>query len=178
MEENHAAITRAATELFFRQANRHRDMRGLIATQKEVVREVKLYKTKAESLVDEMKAMASAHELQSAKAASKISDLEKKLQDVERESETDLDKHVEFVKTLQARISGLEGQLKEASAKEETSFKEGESNGQVIFMKAFMQHVPEFDWGLLGEATKAYAANLQVEIDEEAAQAAAAQKNR
>ena len=38
-------------------------------------------------------------------------------------------------------------------------------------MKAFMQQVPDFDWGLLGEATKVYAADLQLEIEEEAAQA-------
>ena len=37
-----------------------------------------------------------------------------------------------------------------------------------------MQQVPDFDWGRLGEATKVYAADLQQEIEEEAAQAAAA----
>ena len=174
MEENNAAITRAASELFFRQANRHKDMRALITTQKEIVREVKIYKMKAEAVAEEMKVMASSHELESAKATLKISDLEKSLQDVEKERETDLDKHVEFVKSLQARIAGLEGQLKEATVKEETSFRDSEANGQVVFMKAFMQQVPYFDWGRLGEATKVYAADLQQEIEEEAAQAAAA----
>ena len=170
LEENNAAITRAATELFYRQVNRHRDMRAMILSQKEIIRDVKVHKAKAEAVAEEMKAMANTHELESAKAASKISDLEKRLQDVEKERETDLDKHVEFVKSLQARIAGLEGQLKEAASKEETSFRDGEANGQVVFMKAFMQHVPDFDWGRLGEATKVYAADLQQEIEEEAAQ--------
>ena len=171
LEENNAAITRAATELFYRQANRQRDVRAMILSQKEILRDVKAHKARAEAVTEEMKAMSQAHTLESTKAASKISDLEKRLLDVEKEREIDLDKHVEFVKTLQARIASLEGQLKEASAKEETSFQEGEANGQVVFMKAFMQQVPDFDWGLLGEATKVYAADLQLEIEEEAAQA-------
>ena len=50
LEETNAAITKAAAELFFRQATRHKEMRSLIATQKEIVKEVRLYKTKAESL--------------------------------------------------------------------------------------------------------------------------------
>ena len=109
---------RLADRSSFAKRTRHKEMRALIATQKEIVREVKLYKTKAESLVEEMKSMASAHTLEAAKAASTISDLEKKLlQDAEKEREIDLDKHVEFVKTLQTRIAELEGQLKGGLAK-------------------------------------------------------------
>ena len=171
LEENNAAITRAATELFYRQLNRHQDVRAMILSQKEIICDVKAHKAKAEAVAEEMKEMANAHALETAKAASTISGLEKKLLYIEKEREIDLDKHVEFVKTLQARIAGLEEQLKEASAKEETSFRDGEANGQVVFMKAFMQQVPDFDWGLLGEATKTYAADLQLEIEEEAAQA-------
>ena len=138
MEENNDVITRAATELFFLQANRHKDIRALIATQREVVREVKIYKTKAESLVEEMKSMASVHTLESAKAASRISDLEKQLLNVEKEREINLDKHVKFVKTLQDRIAMLEVEAKEASSKEEASYKDDEAMDQVTFMKAFM----------------------------------------
>ena len=161
MEENNAVITRVVDELFFRQRTMHRDMRALIVTQRKVVREVKIYKTKAESLVEEMKSMANTYTLEAAKAASTISGLDKKLQDVEKEKEIDLDKHVEFVKTLHARIAGLEGQLKEASSKEEASYKDDEAMSQVTFMKAFMQQVLDFDWGLLYEATKIYAADLR-----------------
>ena len=170
MEDNNATITRAAADLFFRQANRHKYMRALIANQKEIVREVKIYKTKAESVVEEMKSMANAHTLELAKAASTISGLEKKLQDVEKEREIDIDKHVEFLKTLQACIAGMEEKHKETSSREEASFRDGEANGQVVFMKAFMKQVPDFDWGLLSEATKTYAADLQLEIEEETAQ--------
>ena len=53
--------------------------------------------------------MANAHTLEAAKAASTVSDLEKRLRDAEKEREVDLDKHVEFVKTLQTRIAELEG---------------------------------------------------------------------
>ena len=61
MEENHAAITRATAEIFYRQASRHRDIRTLITTQKEVVKEAKSFKAKAESVAEEMRAMAKAH---------------------------------------------------------------------------------------------------------------------
>ena len=117
LEKTNAAITKAAAEIFFRQTTRHKEMRSLIATQKEIVREVKLYKTKAESLADEMKSMTNAHTLEAAKAASTVSDLEKRLRDAEKEREIDLDKHVEFVKTLQTRITELEGQLKKAAVR-------------------------------------------------------------
>ena len=59
-----------------------------------------------------------------------------------------------------------------ASAKEETSYKDGEVMCQVTFMNAFMQQIPDFDWGFLGEASKIYAADLRQEIDEKSAQAA------
>ena len=105
LEENNAAITRAAAELFYRQTNRQRDIRAMILSQKEILRDVKAHKARAEAVTEEMKSMAQAHTLESTKAASKISDLEKRLLDVEKEREIDLDKHVEFVKTLQARIA-------------------------------------------------------------------------
>ena len=63
MEENNATITRAATELFYR----HRDMRSMILSQKEIIRDLKTYKIKAEVVDEEMKEMANAHALEAAK---------------------------------------------------------------------------------------------------------------
>ena len=48
--------------------------------------------------------------------------------------------------------------------------------GQVTFMKAFMQQVPDFDQGLLGEAIKIYVVDLHQDMKEEAAQTAKVQR--
>ena len=81
---------------------------------------------------------------------------------MEKERETDLDKHVEFVKTLQARISGLEGQLKEASLKEEeTIFKEGEANGPSRFYEGiYAARSPNLTGVFLARPPKAYAVQI------------------
>ena len=137
MEENHAAITRAATELFYRQASRHRDMRTLITTQKEVVKEAKSFKAKAESVAEEMRAMAKAHITQLGEAEAKLSEAKKKLTEAEQGRSADLEQHVEFVETLRIRIASLEDKVKKASEDQEAAFKDGEAAGQGDFHEGF-----------------------------------------
>ena len=57
--------------------------------------------------------------------------------------------------------------MKKAVVEQDVAFKDGEANGHVTFMKAFMKKVPNFDWGQLGEVTKVYAKGLRCELEEE-----------
>ena len=94
LEENNVAITRGIANIYFMQANRYKDLRALINTHKEVVKEAKLYKTPAESVTEEMRAMARTHKKHVDEVASKINELEKKLKEAKEERNIDLDKHV------------------------------------------------------------------------------------
>ena len=91
IEENHDAVTRVATEIFYRQVSRHRDMRTLITTQKEVVKDAKLFKAKAESVVEEIRSMVKTHKQQMEEAEAKLAKAEKKLKEAAEGRSSDLE---------------------------------------------------------------------------------------
>ena len=177
LEENNVALTRRLAEVFFRQANITKDIRALVSNNEKLAKDARYWKQKAEACDAEMMKMSTTHQKHVEDATSKLhaelNEARKKAIKVEEARSNDLDKHVSFVSNLQTRIASLETNANKAAKEYRSALKDAEVLGQVKYMKVFMKKVPNFDWAILGEATKSYAAGLRKEMEEEAARRAA-----
>lgn len=173
VEENDVAITRAVTELFFRQATRNIDIRNLFSQNAKLENEVNELKFKLESTKNEKKNLVQLYQ-QTHKE--EIDQLRKELREANSKTSEFEKARVEEQKNTATEIEGLRGRVAILEAEKVGFTKEKEAveneafyQGQVKYMKTFMKKLPDFDWGLLGTATKAYADELRAEIEEEEA---------